>query len=636
MLWLAQTRDEALAEAAEGKALAEQSALDGLLEGVVDGVLGWVTGSSDARTAYSITAIGLTTARDVAVRTAFAAFDVAAIERGAEAERLAATANKNRIISDVQAYRDEVANSPASNSTPPLDPSIMQPGLLPSEMAQLHAENRARDRSNTLTEWGVTALRSWIATVDASGVLNASTTTTTTSTANGATGPGANGPSTTGPGTNGSGTNGAGNDWRTQLQNALSQLQALTGDDSTGTTNGSEPGGNGPGGDGTNPPTTNGDGSGSGSGSGSGVGGDGGNPVGSNPPATGAPPVGGTNSSAPGGGDPPPGNGDPVQPPPLSTPGPRRIWIIDGKPYTLSPEDAAAYDAAVERSYSYLNGLTDRFAFWQENDQDVRRRIEAAARQKNLIDEQFNRQRTLSPVDFEAAIASLRWEASGQPVFDERINNATELVTTVATLGAVTGPRVIQKSQSLAIKLLSGSNKGAKLEQAQQLVPTVQKGLKAAGDAVVAKLDKLDDAAKSAPDAVSIQNAIAEAPNTSGGRFARINPSDIRFSQSTAGGNGRAARLRESIRNGWNGPAVSGVQTTDGIVTIDNTRIAIAREFGLSEVPVMVRQLSDPLPDSMIGRFGDARTWGEALQFRTGHQIPPLTPTGTSNPPRLP
>jgi hypothetical protein len=152
VLGLAQTRDEA-------KALAEKSALDGLLEGVVDGVLGWVTGSSDARTAYSITVIGLSTARDVAVRSAFAAFDLASIERGATAERQAVTANKDRIISDVRAYRDRVANSPASNRTWPLGPSIMRPGRLPSEMAQLQAENRARDRSNTLTEWGVTALR---------------------------------------------------------------------------------------------------------------------------------------------------------------------------------------------------------------------------------------------------------------------------------------------------------------------------------------------------------------------------------------------------------------------------------------------------------------------------------------------
>jgi hypothetical protein len=66
------------------------------------------------------------------------------------------------------------------------------------------------------------------------------------------------------------------------------------------------------------------------------------------------------------------------------------------------------------------------------------------------------------------------------------------------------------------------------------------------------------------------------------------------------------------------------------------TRIAIARELGITEVPVKIRLPSDPLPDSMLGRFGDARTWGEALRFRTGNQRPPLPPTGTPNVPRLP
>lgn len=115
-----------------------------------------------------------------------------------------------------------------------------------------------------------------------------------------------------------------------------------------------------------------------------------------------------------------------------------------------------------------------------------------------------------------------------------------------------------------------------------------------------------------------------------------MNPNEIRFSQNTAGGSGRASQLRESMRNGWNGPAVDAVETADGIVTIDNTRIAIARELGITEVPVKIRLPSDPLPESMLGRFGDARTWGEALQFRTGNQRPPLPPTGTPNAPRLP
>ncbi|MEI8020307.1 MAG: hypothetical protein WCH39_19050, partial [Schlesneria sp.] len=120
------------------------------------------------------------------------------------------------------------------------------------------------------------------------------------------------------------------------------------------------------------------------------------------------------------------------------------------------------------------------------------------------------------------------------------------------------------------------------------------------------------------------------------GRVVQMNPRDLRFSQNTAGGGGRAALLRQSMKNGWNGPAVDAVQTAGGIVTLDNTRIAIAREFGINNVPVTIHLPSDPLPKSMLGRFGNAKTWGEALKFRTGQQRPPLPPTGTSSPPRIP
>ncbi len=89
-------------------------------------------------------------------------------------------------------------------------------------------------------------------------------------------------------------------------------------------------------------------------------------------------------------------------------------------------------------------------------------------------------------------------------------------------------------------------------------------------------------------------------------------------------------------------PGVSGAALRGGkkvakrIAATAETRIAIARELGITEVPVKIRLPSDPLPDSMLGRFGDARTWGEALRFRTGNQRPPLPPTGTPNVPRLP
>ncbi|MCY2981897.1 MAG: hypothetical protein NTU79_24820 [Planctomycetota bacterium] len=120
------------------------------------------------------------------------------------------------------------------------------------------------------------------------------------------------------------------------------------------------------------------------------------------------------------------------------------------------------------------------------------------------------------------------------------------------------------------------------------------------------------------------------------GRFAKMDPTDLQFSQHSAGGNGRAVQLRESMANGWNGKAVDAVQTPHGVTTIDNTRIAVAQELGIPQVPVIVRQMSDPLPQSMLGRFGNSKTWGEALQYRTGNQRPPLPSSGTPARPRLP
>jgi RHS repeat-associated protein len=126
-----------------------------------------------------------------------------------------------------------------------------------------------------------------------------------------------------------------------------------------------------------------------------------------------------------------------------------------------------------------------------------------------------------------------------------------------------------------------------------------------------------------------------------------VNPATLRFSQTSAGGNGRAAVLRESMKNnGWDGPPVDVVETPEGLVTIDNTRVAVARELGISEIPVRVHKPTDPLPGEMLTgpngpRFSNssgesATTWGEAAAIRGGNQNPPLPPSGTPNPPRLP
>ena len=127
-----------------------------------------------------------------------------------------------------------------------------------------------------------------------------------------------------------------------------------------------------------------------------------------------------------------------------------------------------------------------------------------------------------------------------------------------------------------------------------------------------------------------------------------VDPATLRWTQTTAGGRGRAAALRESMKNnGWDGPPIDVVETPDGLVTLDHTRAAVALELGIKEIPVRVHKASDPLPAEMITgpngpRFtandgsGHATTWGEAAAIRGGNQNPPLPPTGTTTPPRMP
>lgn len=114
-------------------------------------------------------------------------------------------------------------------------------------------------------------------------------------------------------------------------------------------------------------------------------------------------------------------------------------------------------------------------------------------------------------------------------------------------------------------------------------------------------------------------------------------PSALRFSQVTAGGGGRFERLLSSmLEKGWSGPAIDAVRTEAGVVAIDNTRVLAAQAAKIEKIPVNVHAPNDPLPASMAKRFGDAKTWGEALAHRTSRQRPPLPPTGAKVRPRVP
>src|SRR5207247_8149264 len=84
-----------------------------------------------------------------------------------------------------------------------------------------------------------------------------------------------------------------------------------------------------------------------------------------------------------------------------------------------------------------------------------------------------------------------------------------------------------------------------------------------------------------------------------------VNPAELRWTQRTAGGNGRADVLRQSMaENGYAGPPIDVVQTPDGLATVDHTRPAVALEQGIQSIPANVHLPNEPLPASMAGRFG--------------------------------
>jgi RHS repeat-associated protein len=117
---------------------------------------------------------------------------------------------------------------------------------------------------------------------------------------------------------------------------------------------------------------------------------------------------------------------------------------------------------------------------------------------------------------------------------------------------------------------------------------------------------------------------------------------DLRWSQTTAGGKGRADKLRASLAaKGWSGDPIDVVRTPDGLVTVDHTRPAVALELGMQSVPARVHGADEPLPSDMRSRPWNrsgqtADTWGEAVALRGAGQSPPIGPTGSPVPPRLP
>lgn len=97
-----------------------------------------------------------------------------------------------------------------------------------------------------------------------------------------------------------------------------------------------------------------------------------------------------------------------------------------------------------------------------------------------------------------------------------------------------------------------------------------------------------------------------------------INPNEIRFSQSSV--NGADDIITSMKKDGWVGDSIDVVKMPDGsYTTIDNTRVAAAREAGIN-VQANVHNYNDPLPSNFVNRFttpkGVPSTWGDATNLR--------------------
>lgn len=135
-----------------------------------------------------------------------------------------------------------------------------------------------------------------------------------------------------------------------------------------------------------------------------------------------------------------------------------------------------------------------------------------------------------------------------------------------------------------------------------------------------------------------------------------VNIRDLRWCQTDCGGPLKTPRLvREFAAAGGKWLPEKGtidvVATSDGLVTLDHTRLRVAERFGIERVTARVHSPGDPLPAQPYPNYMDAkrrrsferaansaemarpRTWGDLIAIRS--KLNGLGPTGTTQPPDL-
>jgi len=205
------------------------------------------------------------------------------------------------------------------------------------------------------------------------------------------------------------------------------------------------------------------------------------------------------------------------------------------------------------------------------------------------------------------------------PALLDKAANYTKHYVTEATpqeKARVKGRIIFELASLAAFSAIGKAIKGAEAAQGAQKTEALAK----TGSEVSALIDEGGVSITKTEDVLTANRGVGEVLEecVKKGSGQSINPNEIRFSQSSV--NGADEIIASMKKDGWVGDPIDVVKMPDGsYTTIDNTRVAAAREAGIN-VNANVHSYNDSLPSGFINRFttpkGVPSTWGEAINLR--------------------
>lgn len=205
------------------------------------------------------------------------------------------------------------------------------------------------------------------------------------------------------------------------------------------------------------------------------------------------------------------------------------------------------------------------------------------------------------------------------PALLDKAANYTKHYVTEATpqeKARVKGRIIFELASLAAFSAIGKAIKGAEAAQGAQKTEALAK----TGSEVSALIDEGGVSITKTEDVLTANRGVGEVleEGVKKGSGQSINPNEIRFSQSSV--NGADEIIASMKKDGWVGDPIDVVKMPDGsYTTIDNTRVAAAREAGIN-VNANVHSYNDSLPSGFINRFttpkGVPSTWGDAINLR--------------------